>query len=118
MIDPDLQYCVPGKTSTRHRVRNNLPGSKKFCPLVFHTELLESYHKADLPVRAMKVIGDVPADILTRAAAFLLMDDSRASFPIKHNSRKRSVSIPAGLSFAILSLVTIIVSAIFDSFTL
>ena len=33
--------------------------------------------------RARKVIGDVPEDILTRAAAFLLVDDSMASFAIE-----------------------------------
>jgi hypothetical protein len=90
VIDPDLQYCVPGKTSTRHRVRNNLPGSKKFCPLVFRTELLESYHRADLPARAMKIIGDVPGDILARAAALLLADDSRASFAIEREQAPQS----------------------------
>ncbi len=90
VIDPDLQYCVPGKTSTRHRVRNNLPGSNKFCPLVFRTELLESYHRADLPARARRVIGDVPEDILTRAAAFLLVDDSRASFAIEREQAPQS----------------------------
>ena len=83
VVDPALQYTVPGVTSPRHRVKNNLPGTREFCPLVFRTELLENYRNADLPARASEVIGDVPDDILARAAAFLLLDDSRASFAIE-----------------------------------
>ncbi len=83
MVNPAFQYAVSGQTSRRHRVRNNLPGTRKFCPLVFRTELLESYCIADLPAKATEVIGEIPDDILTRAAAFLLLDDSRASFEIE-----------------------------------
>ena len=83
VVDPALQYSVPGETSRRHRVRNNLPGTREFCPLVFRTELLERYYRADLPARAREVIGEIPVDILSRAAAFLLLDDSRASFEIE-----------------------------------
>ncbi len=83
VVDPALQYAVPGVTSPRHRVKNNLPGTREFCPLVFRTKLLENYRNADLPARAAEVIGDVPDDILARTAAFLLLDDSRASFAIE-----------------------------------
>ncbi len=83
VVDPTLQYTVPGVTSPRHRVKNNLPGTREFCPLVFRTKLLENYRNADLPARAGEVIGDVPDDILARTAAFLLLDDSRASFAIE-----------------------------------
>ncbi len=83
VVDPAIQYSVTGETSRRHRVRNNLPGTREFCPLVFRTELLERYYKANLPARAREVIGEIPVDILSRAAAFLLQDDSRASFEIE-----------------------------------
>ncbi|MCK5785613.1 MAG: Fic family protein [Candidatus Sabulitectum sp.] len=83
VIDPALQYAVPGTSSPRHRVKDNLPGTRNFCPLVFRTDLLESYSKANLPSMAAKALGGISDDILARTAAFLLLDDSRASFAIE-----------------------------------
>lgn len=82
-LDPALQFAVPGETSRRHRVRNNLPGTPEFCPLVFRTERLEQDLGEDLASRARAVLGPVPADILARAAAFLLLEDSKSSFAIE-----------------------------------
>ena len=38
VVDPDQQFAAPGHNSSRHRVKNNLPGTPDFCPLVFRTE--------------------------------------------------------------------------------
>ncbi len=51
-VDPDQQYAIPGENSPRHRVRNNLPGTSAFCPLVFRTETLERFAAMNLPERA------------------------------------------------------------------
>ncbi|MCK5133979.1 MAG: Fic family protein [Candidatus Sabulitectum sp.] len=83
VVDTALQYTVPGISSPRHRVKNNLPGTREFCPLVFRTERLENYRNTDLPAKATKVIGGIPDDVLAKAAAFLLLNDSRASFAIE-----------------------------------
>jgi hypothetical protein len=40
VVDPELQWATEGTTSTRHRVRNNLPGTPLFCPMIFRTETL------------------------------------------------------------------------------
>ena len=40
-VNPEQQWAVPGENSARHRVRNNLPGTPDFCPLVRRTEALE-----------------------------------------------------------------------------
>ena len=82
-VDPDQQYAVPGENSTRHRVRNNLPGTAAFCPLVFRTEALERFAAMNLSERAQAVIDDVPRDLLARAAAFLLLKDSQSSYAIE-----------------------------------
>jgi len=37
VVDPEQQWVVDGENSPRHRVRNNLPGTQSFCPLVFRT---------------------------------------------------------------------------------
>ena len=82
-LDPDLQYAVEGTNSRRHRVRDNLPGSRLFCPLVFRTEELDEFRQRDLSARARQVVAEVPADLLARTAAFLLLDDSRSSYAIE-----------------------------------
>ena len=83
IVDAALQWAVPGKRSARHRVRNNLPGTPAFCPMVFRTPALEDFVARSLAQQARQVAADVPADVLARAAAFLLLKDSRSSFRIE-----------------------------------
>ena len=71
------------ENSPRHRVRNNLPGTPEFCPLVFRTQALEEFVAMDLGRRAQEVVAKVPKDILARTAAFLLLKDSRSSYAIE-----------------------------------
>ena len=82
-VDADLQYATPGVNSPRHQVRNNLPGTAAFCPLVFRTEVLDRAIALDLAARARARVADVPRDVLARAAAFLLVKDSRSSYAIE-----------------------------------
>ncbi|MEZ5898527.1 MAG: Fic family protein [Hyphomicrobiaceae bacterium] len=82
-VDTGLQYAADGTDSPRHRVRNNLPGTPEFCPLVFKTKALEDFIALDLPARAKATAAAVPADLLARTAAFLLLKDSRASYVIE-----------------------------------
>jgi len=82
-VDADLQFAAAGVSSPRHRVRNNLPGTPAFCPLVFRTARLEELIALDLGARAREIAAAVPADLLARTAAFLLLKDSRASYVIE-----------------------------------
>ena len=72
-----------GQLSSRHKVLDNLPGTPAFCPLVRRTERLDAYVAKGLDGRAREIVGRTLADIMRRAAAFLLLDDSRASFQIE-----------------------------------
>lgn len=83
IVDTKLQFAVAGETSTRHRVRNNLPGGKAFCPLVRRTAALEKFIDAQLDQRAAAVIGKISASVLARTAAFLLLKDSKSSYAIE-----------------------------------
>ncbi len=82
-LDTDLQYGIEGETAARYRVRNNLPGSPDFCPLVFRTEAIDRFLALDLAARAQEVVAAVPRDLLARTAAFLLLKDSRSSYAIE-----------------------------------
>ncbi len=83
IVDPDQQHAAPAETSSRHRVKNNLPGTPAFCPLVFRTEALERFIAMDLHARAQDAVAAVPRDLLARTTAFLLHKDSRSSFVIE-----------------------------------
>ncbi|MGM0569014.1 MAG: Fic family protein [Elusimicrobiota bacterium] len=83
VVDPDLQYCVKGKNSPRHRVRNNLPGNTQFCPMVYKTEKIEKFISLNLSEKVSDIMADVPIDLIARTASFLLLADSRASFTIE-----------------------------------
>ncbi|MEZ5817405.1 MAG: Fic family protein [Hyphomicrobiaceae bacterium] len=82
-IDTDQQWAATPKNSPRHRIRDNLPGTPAFCPLVRRTEKLEALAALKLGKRAKEIAADVPADLLARTAAFLLLKDSRASYIIE-----------------------------------
>jgi len=84
LIDEEIQYASSNSiNSSRHRIKNNLPGTVGFCPLVFKTEKLEHYILENLSVKTNEVISGVHKDILLRTSAFLLLKDSKASFTIE-----------------------------------
>ena len=83
VVNPEQQWAVPGENSARHRVRNNLPGTPDFCPLVRRTQALEEFVNLDLAERARAVVATVPGDLLARTAAFLLLKDSKSSYAIE-----------------------------------
>ncbi|KAB2850855.1 MAG: Fic family protein [Hyphomicrobiaceae bacterium] len=82
-LNPEQQYAGQPRNSPRHRVRDNLPGTPDFCPLVRRTSTLATLTALDLAARAKAIAAEVPADLLARTAAFLLSKDSRASYVIE-----------------------------------
>lgn len=86
LINSSLQYPGPPRDSRRHRVRNNLPGTHYFCPIIRRTEKLDNYIALNLSQAAMDNIGKTHSDLLRRAAAFLLLKDSKASYTIEGES--------------------------------
>jgi Fic/DOC family len=97
LLDENLQYTIgKGENSTRHRIRNNLPGTVNFCPLVRRSEKLEKYIKEDLSEKTTGLLRNVHIDILLRTSAFLLLKDSKASFNIEGESPSNSRAIRWG----------------------
>jgi len=83
VVDPKRQWASKSKLVRRQRVRDNLPGTPRFCPLVTRTERLARLVESDLLGRASEVMGALPADLLARTAAFLQLEDSKSSFAIE-----------------------------------
>ncbi len=84
VVDPSLQWATPSTTSPRHRVKNNLPGTPLFCPMIAWTDTLRTLTARNLQERARAAVAEVPADLLARTAAFLLLKDSKSSFAIEN----------------------------------
>lgn len=82
-LDPKKYFTAKAILSRRHRVRNNLLGDGFFCPLIRRTERLEKYLAMKLDKKAGQVTGPIGKRLLTRAASFMLLADSRASFEIE-----------------------------------
>lgn len=84
VVDPEQQFCLAqGDPSPRHRVNNNLPGTPSFCPMVRRSPLLVAAAAKKLDAQARAQIGRVRPDLIARAAAFLLLNDSKSSFAIE-----------------------------------
>ena len=83
ILNPELQYSGPIVNSTRHRVKNNLPGPPEFCPLIRRTEKLEKYISSKIQESITKGLDSRDKELIRRTAAFLLLKDSKASFAIE-----------------------------------
>lgn len=85
IIDRDKQFGLEGgNRSARHSVVDNLPGTREFCPLVWRTPQLDAFEAQGFDQRAREVVGRTHPDVIARAAAFLLLDDSKKSFFIEN----------------------------------
>lgn len=82
-LDSKHYVVGPATSSRRHRVKDNLPGVRDFCPLVRRTEKIQEFLAQNWQARAREQSGKVHPDVLARAAAFLLLHDSRSSFEIE-----------------------------------
>jgi Fic family protein len=84
VIDRSKQFGLDGgNRSTRHSVVDNLPGTRDFCPLVRRTPKLQAFEAQWFDERAREVIGKTHPDVVARAAAFLVLKDSKSSFFIE-----------------------------------
>jgi hypothetical protein len=85
VLDLTQQFGLEGGVrSARQSVIDNLPGTRAFCPLVWKTAALAEFGGQALDQRARTVIGRTHPDVIARAAAFLLLEDSRKSFFIEN----------------------------------
>lgn len=88
-LDAD-NYLVAARASNvqRWRVRDNLPGTAEFCPVVVRTEAVRRWEAYDCAKALRDLEVAFGADILMRSAVWLTIKESRASFLIEHEERK------------------------------
>jgi len=98
IIDEKLQYAIDGLSSPRHKVINNLPGNKDFCPLIRKTQKLEKYIASNIRQEKSNYLNRVHKDILQRASSFLLLKDSKASFSIEGENPRNNRAARWGIA--------------------
>jgi len=83
LLDPEAYFTGKPRLSKRHRVRDNLLGTGRFCPVIRRTKPLTEFLALDLAAKARETVGRTGAHLVARAASFMLLADSRASFEIE-----------------------------------
>jgi hypothetical protein len=82
-LDPKSYFTAPSVLSKRHRVKDNLLGNGLYCPIIRRTKALETYLSLELAKKAGDTVGRTGRHLVARAASFMLLADSRASFEIE-----------------------------------
>ena len=84
LIDDKIYFTNPNAiNSKRHKIKNNLLGNASFCPVICKTPKLKLYIEKNLKQSAHVFVGQISPSVLRRAASFLLLSDSKASFEIE-----------------------------------
>jgi hypothetical protein len=84
VVDESLQFgLADGQRNAKFRVIDNLPGNRRFCPLVRKTDPLKSMVQKNLKQGTHDTIAQYDADLLRRAAAFLYLKETHSSFEVE-----------------------------------
>ena len=83
LLNPEAYFTAKPRLSRRHRLRDNLLGNGRFCPVIRRTKILTDFLARDLSTKARETIGRTGAHLVARAASLMLLADSRASFEIE-----------------------------------
>lgn len=83
VLDSKRYFTTPGSVSGRHRVRDNLLGTRDFCPIIRRTPELEEFVGSKWDEQARQCVGRINPAIVARAASFMLLADSQASYQIE-----------------------------------
>lgn len=87
-LDPD-EYLTASQpvNNPRWRVRDNLPGTRNYCPLVSRTARVCQAEQYDCAQHLADLEAEFGADVLLRSAVWLTVKESRASFAIEHEEQ-------------------------------
>jgi Fic/DOC family len=85
VLDEELQFGL-GETQDldpKFRVRNNLPGTRDFCPLVRKSTDIRAHLGKDLKAQVGQILAKYPPDLLHRAAQYLYLKESRSTYEVE-----------------------------------
>lgn len=84
------QYLTASHASkvSRWRVRDNLPGTSAYCPMVLRTDRVRHAQEYDCARQLADLEAEFGADLLLRSAVWLTVKESRASFAIEREEQQ------------------------------
>ncbi len=83
--DAKLVAASPSRSMKiqRWRVNDNLPGTRRFCPIVVKTDAVAQASNVNVAELFEKLTAEFGEDLLLRAASWMTLRESRASFAIE-----------------------------------
>lgn len=85
LLDPNQYYTSSEiRKIRRQRIRDNLLGDVRFCPVVRRTETLKKYETANLSQRCRELMETYNSESIRRASAYLYTKETKSSFEIEH----------------------------------
>ncbi len=88
----DYYTTAQPSLSRRQKVRNNLLGTRAFCPIVRRSKTLLEFEAKNLSAKARGIIDEFDDDVLQRATRYLYFKETRSSTEIErepiHSSRQ------------------------------
>ncbi len=82
-LDQREYFTSQPMNSSRHRVRDNLLGNPSFCPMLRRSDFLSNTIAHRWSDAAKELVGTIDRQVVARAASFLLLADSQASYQIE-----------------------------------
>ncbi len=87
-LDEDVYLTASRPTNNpRWRVRDNLPGTPDYCPVVLRTARVQQAEQYDCAQHLADLEVEFGADVLQRSVVWLTIKESRASFAIEHEEQ-------------------------------
>ncbi|HOO77224.1 MAG TPA: Fic family protein [bacterium] len=85
LLEADKYYTATTvRQIRRQRINDNLPGNRRFCPMIRRTAALGIFEEADLPRRCRQVISGYSPELVKRALVYLYTKETKSSFEIEH----------------------------------
>jgi hypothetical protein len=84
-LDESLQFGIgdAGGLNRKFRVRDNLPGTPEFCPLIRKTSAILELAGKNLHGRAQEMLARYEPGLLRRAAQYLMLQETRSSYEVE-----------------------------------
>ncbi|MBI3146199.1 MAG: Fic family protein [Pseudogulbenkiania sp.] len=82
-LDPDEFVVGASVNNPRWRVRDNLPGSRDYCPVIRRIDAVKAAEQYDLAAKLAALETDYGIDLVMRSTVWLTAKESRASFLIE-----------------------------------
>ena len=84
LLNKNEYYTTQDQMVRRQRIRDNMLGNSKFCPVVRRTETMLEFENSDLSKRCRNILADYSAKFLKRAVSYLYTKETKSSFAIEH----------------------------------